>query len=169
VQSLQWFLAESTWDAAAVNARRVAGSAKDPATAPDGAGVLVIDETGDRRWGTRTAHVERQHLGSVGQVDSGMVTVSSLWADERVFWPLTVEPFTPQQHFPAGMRDPAYRTRPQIALALVEPAVSDGIPFRVVAADRFYGDNDGFRTGLHQMGGMCWRTSPRTRGGRRSG
>lgn len=152
VQSLQWFLSESTWDAAAVNARRVAVSFADPATAPDGDGVLVIDETGDRKWGKRTAHVGRQYLGSVGKVDSGVVTVSSLWADERVYWPLTVEPFTPQQHFPAGMRDPAYRTKPQIALALVEQAVSDGIPFRAVVADSFYGDNDGFRTGLHQMG-----------------
>jgi SRSO17 transposase len=84
VQSLQWFLSESTWDAAALNGRRVELLRRDPATAPDASGVLVIDETGDRKWGTKTAHIGRQYLGSIGKVDSGVVTVSSLWADARV-------------------------------------------------------------------------------------
>ena len=152
VQSLQWFLSESTWDAAAVNRRRVALLCIDPATAPDAAGVLVIDETGDRKWGTKTAHVGRQYLGSIGKVDSGVVTVSSLWADEQVYWPVAVEPFTPKQHFIGGATDPAYRTKPQIALTLVEQAVADGIPFRAVVADSFYGENDTFRSGLHRQG-----------------
>ena len=152
VQTLQWFLSESTWDAAAVNARRVAVLCTDPATAPDTNGVLVSDETGDRKWGKQTAHVGRQYLGSIGKVDSGVVTVSSLWADARVYWPLTVEPFTPKQHFPRGTSDPAYRTKPQIALELVQQAVSDGIPFRAVTADSFYGENETFRTGLQQLG-----------------
>jgi SRSO17 transposase len=152
VQALQWFLSESTWDAAAMTARRVAVLCADPATAPHGAGVLVIDETGDRKWGTKTAHVGRQYLGSIGKVDSGVVTVSSLWADERVYWPLTVEPFTPKQHFPRGMTDPAYRTKPQLTLQLVQEAVAAGIPFRAVVADSLYGDNDTFRSGLHDLG-----------------
>lgn len=128
VQSLQWFLSESTWDAAALNARRVALLRQDPATAPDGDGVLVIDETGDRKWGTKTAPVGRQYLGSIGKVDSGVVSVSSLWADERVYWPLTVEPFTPKPHFAKGMSDPGYRPKPQIALELVQQAVAATIP-----------------------------------------
>lgn len=151
VQSLQWFLSESTWDAHAVNTRRIEALCRDPVTAPDGDGVLVIDETGDRKWGTKTAHVGRQYLGSIGKVDSGVVTVSSLWADERVYWPLVVEPFTPKQHFPRGISDPAYRTKPQIALELVGRAVADGLPFRAVVADSFYGENDTFRTGLHHL------------------
>jgi hypothetical protein len=152
VQSLQWFLSESTWDAAALNGRRVELLRRDPATAPDASGVLVIDETGDRKWGTKTAHIGRQYLGSIGKVDSGVVTVSSLWADARVYWPLTVEPFTPKQHFPRGMSDPAYRTKPQIAVELVQQAVADGLPFRAVVADSFYGENETFRTGLVQLG-----------------
>lgn len=152
VQALQWFLSESTWDAAALDARRVEVLRADPATAPDAAGVLVIDETGDRKWGTKTAHVGRQYLGSLGKVDSGVVTVSALWADARVYWPVAVEPFTPKQHFPHGMSDPAYRTKPQIALELVTQAVADRIPFRAVVADSFYGENDTFRSGLAQLG-----------------
>lgn len=152
VQSLQWFLSESTWDAATVNVRRVSLLCRDPATAPDESGVLAIDESGDRKWGTKTAHIGRQYLGSIGKVDRGVVTVSSLWADERVYWPLAVEPFTPKQHFATGMSDPAYRTKPQIALQLVQQAVAGGLPFRAVVADSFYGENLTFREGLLQRG-----------------
>jgi hypothetical protein len=152
VQALQWFLSESTWDAAAVTRRRVDLLRADPATAPHAAGVLAIDETGDRKWGRKTAHVGRQYLGSIGKVDSGVVTVESLWADARVYYPLAVEPFTPKQHFAAGERDPAYRTKPRIAVELVTQAVRDGIPFRAVVADSFYGENDTFRSGLAGLG-----------------
>ena len=69
VQALQWVLFESTWDAQAVTARRVELLRTDPTTAPDAVGVLVIDETGDRNWGSKTAHVGRQSLGSSGKVD----------------------------------------------------------------------------------------------------
>jgi SRSO17 transposase len=114
--------------------------------------VLVIDETGDRKWGTQTAHVGRQYLGRIGTVASGVVTVSSLWADERVSEPLVVAPFTPKQHFPRGMSGPGYRTKPQIALALVQQAVADGLPFRAVVADCCSGENALFRTGLIGFG-----------------
>src|SRR3712207_671365 len=108
VQALQWFLSESPWDAQAVNQRRLDLLRADLATAPTRAGALVIDETGDRKWGSKTAHVGRQYLGSIGKVDNGVVSVTSLWADAQVYYPLAVEPFTPKQHFPRGMADPAY-------------------------------------------------------------
>jgi SRSO17 transposase len=56
-QGLQWFLSESTWDPQEVNRRRVELMFDDPKTAPDEGGALVIDETGDRKDGTKTAHV----------------------------------------------------------------------------------------------------------------
>src|SRR5215216_5696967 len=49
VQRLQFFLSEAPWDAAAVNARRLELLLSDAATAPHDAGVLVIDDTGDRK------------------------------------------------------------------------------------------------------------------------
>ena len=69
-----------------------------------------------------------------------------------MYWPLAVEPFTPKQHFAKGMSDPAYQTKPQLAVALVQQAVADGLPFRAVVADSFYGENETFRTGLVQLG-----------------
>jgi hypothetical protein len=55
VQRLQWFLSESTWDHQAVNQRRIELLCADPVTAPHEQGVLVIDDTGDRKDGTHTA------------------------------------------------------------------------------------------------------------------
>ena len=48
VQRLQFFVSESVWDPEAVNARRLELLLADPATAPHHAGVLVIDDSGDR-------------------------------------------------------------------------------------------------------------------------
>ena len=55
-QRLQ-FLSESRWDPDRVNDRRLELLRADPATAPHGGGVLVIDDSGDRKDGTATAHV----------------------------------------------------------------------------------------------------------------
>jgi len=151
-QRLQWFLSESTWDADAVNACRLATLSALPATAPDAHGALVIDETGDRKDGTHTAHVGRQYLGSIGKIDNGVVSVGALWADEQIYYPVDVEPYTPAHWFARGKSDPAFRTKPQIALALVEQAVDAGLPFRAVVADCFYGEHDAFRLGLHTRG-----------------
>jgi SRSO17 transposase len=83
-QGLQWFLSESSWNPENVNRRRVGLMLEDPRTAPHESGALVIDETGDRKDGTKTAHVGKQYLGGIGKVDNGVVSVSSLWADERL-------------------------------------------------------------------------------------
>ncbi len=147
-QSLQWFLSESRWDYEEINRRRVELLLEDPTTAPNERGALVIDETGDRKEGKKTAHVGRQYLSSLGKIDNGVVSVGSLWADERVYYPLEVEPYTPAHHFEGGKEDPLFRTKPQIALQLVEAAVEGGIPFRAVVADILYGEHRGFRKGL---------------------
>ncbi|MET7718778.1 transposase [Streptomyces sp. NPDC005407] len=49
VQRLQFFLSESPWSQETVNARRLELLLADPATAPHPGGVLVVDDSGDRR------------------------------------------------------------------------------------------------------------------------
>ena len=110
--------------------------------------MLVIDETGDRKDGKKTAHVGKQYLGGIGKIDNGVVSVSSLWADERIYYPLEVEPYTPAHHFEEGKADLAFRTKPKIALELVERAVEMEIPFRAVVADILYGEHRKFKEGL---------------------
>src|SRR5918993_2653261 len=133
-QSLQWFLSESGWDHEAVNERRLELLLEDPKSAPEEDGVLVIDEHGDRKWGKHTAHVGRQWLANIGKTENGVVSVTSLWADEELYWPLDLEPYTPAHHFEGGKQDPAFRTKLKIASQLVELAVERNMPFRAVVA-----------------------------------
>jgi DDE superfamily endonuclease len=151
-QSLQWFLSESGWDPREVNERRLELSFEELTIAPTENGVLVIDEHGDRKWGKRTAHVGRQWLANIGKTDSGVVSVTSLWADEGVYWPMDFEPYTPSHHFEGGKNDPGFRTKLKIASELVEMAVGRGSPFRAVVADSFYGEDEGFKRRLSELG-----------------
>src|SRR3954468_9041832 len=132
VQRLQFFLSESPWDAEAINRRRLELVVADPATAPHAGGVLVIDDSGDRKAGTKTAHVARQYLGSIGKVDGGIVAVTSLWADERIYYPLHASPSPPAERLPKGGADPDFRTKPQLAVELVDAARKAGVSFRAV-------------------------------------
>jgi SRSO17 transposase len=152
VQRLQFFLSESPWDAEAINRRRLELVVTDPSTAPHEDGVLVMDDSGDRKAGTRTAHVAKQYLGSIGKIDGGIVAVTSLWADERVYYPLHVRPYTPAARLPKGKADPSFRTKPQLAVELVDAALDAGFSFRAVVADCFYGENATFEGALADAG-----------------
>ena len=147
-QGLQWFLSESSWNPKELNRRRMELMLKDPKMAPNGSGVLVIDETGDRKDGNSTAHVGKQYLGGIGKIDNGVVSVSSLYAEERIYYPMEVEPYTPAHHFEGGKSDPAFRTKPQIALELVERALEMKIPFRAMVGDILYGEHRKLKEGL---------------------
>jgi SRSO17 transposase len=90
-QSMQWFLSESRWDPEEINERRLKllFEQEEPnTTANDDEGIVVIDEHGDRKWGKRTAHVGRQWLANIGKTENGVVSVTSLWADERIYYPV---------------------------------------------------------------------------------
>ena len=154
-QSLQWFLSESRWDPEELNERRLElllSLEEPPNTAASDEGVLVIDEHGDRKWGKHTAHVGRQWLANIGKTESGVVSVSSLWANERIYFPVDVEPYTPAHHFEGAKNDPAFRTKLKIASQLVEKASQRSIPFRAVVADSFYGEDEGFKRSLSELG-----------------
>src|ERR1700761_3949255 len=170
VQRLQFFLSESRWDPGAVNARRLELLRADPATAPHGGGVLVIDDSGDRKDGTATAHVGRQYLGRYGKTGNGGVTVTTPWAGERLYYPVHAVPYTPAKHFAKGKSDPGFRTKLAIGADLAVQAREAGFAFRAVVADSAYGDQDGFRGELAEAGlpfVMALRPHRQRRRGRR--
>src|ERR1700736_1963534 len=152
VQRPQFFLSESRWDAEKVNARRLELLLADPATVPHDAGVLVIDDSGDRKDGAKTAHVGHQWLGRYGKTDSGGGAVTTVWADERLYYPVHAVPYTPARHFAKGKSDPAFRTKLAIGADLAIRARDAGFEFRAVCADSAYGDQDGFRGELTEAG-----------------
>jgi SRSO17 transposase len=147
-QRLQWFLAASGWDAEALTARRLERLVADPATRPHDGGVLVIDETGDRKDGTKTAHVAHQYLGSAGKIAHGIVSGTSLWADEDVYYPPHAAPHTPAKRLAKGKDEAASRTKPQLAVELVDAAIAAGCTFRAAVADCLYGEHPGVQTAL---------------------
>jgi hypothetical protein len=51
--------------------------------------VLVIDDSGDRKDGVKTAHAGHQYLGRYGKTDNGVVTVTTVWADEATWYLVT--------------------------------------------------------------------------------
>jgi hypothetical protein len=93
-----------------------------------------------------------QYLGGIGKTENGVVWVSSVYADERLYYPLEVEPYTPAHHFEGGKEDPEFRTKPQIALRLVERAIEMDLPFRAVVGDILYGEHLEFRRALQSRG-----------------
>ncbi|MFD7281661.1 IS701 family transposase [Streptomyces sp. NPDC059862] len=149
VQRLQFFLSESPWEHERINARRLQRLLGDPRTAPHPGGVRVIDDSGDRKDGRATANVGRQWLGRYGKTDNAVVTVTTLWADENVYYPLDAVPYTPAHHFEKGRADPGFRTKWRIAAQLARQARARDVPFRAAVADGAYGDVDDFRCELH--------------------
>jgi SRSO17 transposase len=97
--------------------------------------------------------VGRQWLANLGKTDSGVVSVTSLLADEKLYWPIAFEPYTPAHHFEGGKADPAFRTKLKIAKELVQRAVEIGVSsFRAVVADSFYGEDEDFKESLEELG-----------------
>jgi hypothetical protein len=150
VQRLQFFLSESSWDAAVVNTRRLEALWALDALRPHSQGVLIVDDTGDRKAGSHTAHVARQYLGSIGKIDNGIVAVTTVWADEHVYYPLHCAPYTPASRLPKGTADPGFQTKPQLAVRLIAQARAAAVPFRAIVADCFYGDHLGFVEAVEQ-------------------
>src|SRR5215472_1612376 len=150
-QELQWLLSESTWQERQVQERRLRLLQEEPSTAPNEHGVLVIDEHGVSLRGQKTAHIAKQYLANLGKLDTGVVSVTSLWADERIYYPLDFEPYTPADYFAQGKQDPQFRTKLKIAVELVGRAVQAKLPFRAVVADAFYGEDRGFKQGLRDL------------------
>jgi SRSO17 transposase len=80
------------------------------------------------------------------------VSVSSLWADEGLYWSIAFDTYTPAHHFAEGKADPQFRTKLKIASELVDQALTDGITFRGVVADSFYSEDAGCKRSLRELG-----------------
>ena len=82
-----------------------------------------------------------------------MVTVTTVWADERVYYPVHAVPYTPARHFAKGKNDPGVPDQAgHLARTWRIKAREAGFAFRAVVADSAYGDQDGFRSELAEAG-----------------
>ena len=140
-QRLHHFLHDAPWDAEALNRRRLAQWQAHPYLGPHAGGVLIVDETGDPKRGSRIVLAAQQYLGKRGQVANGVVAVTSHWTDGSRHLPLGVKPYRPASRLPTGRKNPAFHTKPELAWELIEEARAAGIPFRLVVADSVYGES----------------------------
>lgn len=133
-QNLHHFLSDSPWRAAALRQRRLETILK----ILDGRSlVLLIDETGDCKKGHSTDYVKRQYIGNVGKKENGIVAVSAYGLFQGMVLPLTFEVHKPRERLQAGDE---YRSKPQIAAAMIRELQTLGFRFELVLADSLYGE-----------------------------
>lgn len=140
-QALHHFLHDAPWEAQALNRRRLQQWQAHPVLGPHAGGVLIVDETGDPKRGSRIVLAAQQYLGKLGHVANGVVAVTSHWTDGSRHVPLGVRPYRPASRLPQGRTDPAFHTKPQLAWELIQEARAAEIPFRLVVADSVYGES----------------------------
>jgi SRSO17 transposase len=126
---------------------RVAAQIGDPG------GVLVADETGFIKKGTRSAGVQRQYTGTSGKVDNCQVGVFLAYHTPHGRALIDRELYLPKSW--TGDRDRCrkasigdeveFATKPKQAQDMLQRAADAGVPFAWFTADEAYGQNPGLR------------------------
>lgn len=157
VRTLQKFIAQSAWDDGEVLGEMRRHMVE---VLGDDDGVLIVDETGFPKKGTKSVGVQRQYAGILGRVDNCQIGVflsycssqgHSLY-DRRLFLPESWAK-DPQRCEEAGVPEGVvFRTKPELALSMVEVAVAAGTPFTWVTGDSVYGDSPTFVQGVRALG-----------------
>lgn len=185
VRAMQLFLTHRVWDDARVRQRLcqriVARHAPPPGTARaagDPGSLGLIDETSAVKKGDKTPGVQRQHLGCVGKIDNGIVTVHlgyeyqgfKALLDSDLYLPKSWAQDRPRCREADIPDDLPFRTKPQIALAQVQRALAQGVRFDWLTFDETYGRDLPFLRELDTLGQLyvaevpvnfrCWPTRP---------
>lgn len=100
--------------------------------------ILLIDETGDCKKGSSTDYVKRQYIGNVGKKENGIVVVTAYGLFKGMIVPLCFEVYKPKERLKTTDE---YRTKPQIAAAMIRQLTAMGFRFELVLADSLYGES----------------------------
>lgn len=141
---LHHFLTEATWDRQKVNERRLQVMQQCSQTKVRRGFTLIIDDSGHRKSGKKTAGIGRQYIGEIGKTDNGVVMVTTHLHDGVKSLPLDVELYQHASSLPEGKQDPEFIKKPDIALRLVDKCLSRGEKPGVVLVDAGYGNNTNF-------------------------
>lgn len=158
-QKLQYFLSEADWDDREVRltAARYALEALSQ-VAP--VRTWIIDDTGFLKKGKHSVGVQRQYTGTAGKTANCQIGVSLSVATDHAHLPIDFELFLPEVWVEdpercksAGVPDGTeFKTKHEIALAMMERAAREGVPGDIVLADSFYGHSQPFRDAVSLMG-----------------
>lgn len=152
VQGLQQFVGQSPWSTEELFRvlNQVAGRELAPAS------YWVIDETSFPKQGVHSVAVARQYCGTLGKLANCQVAVSLHWSNSQMSWPTGWRLYLPENwvenpalrkegRIPNSVR---YRTKPQLAMELVEEAQKQSLPSGTVLADQLYGNGFAWRAQL---------------------
>jgi SRSO17 transposase len=154
---VQHLLARADWDADAVRDDLRAYVAEHLGH-PDG--VLIVDESGFLKKGTKSAGVQRQYSGAAGRIENCQVGVFLGYATRHGRALLDRELYLPKEWAADGARRKEARvpravrfaTKLVLARRMIERAVGADVPARWVTADAVYGSDYGFRSALEGLG-----------------
>jgi SRSO17 transposase len=116
-QAIHHFLANAPWDHTELNEVRVKLLNTRPQTRSRPEGVLILDDSGSPRRGSKIANTKRQYIGQVGKTANGYVLVSTHYADAAKHWPVDLAPYRPKEWVVAPEK---VRTKYEIGLELVQ-------------------------------------------------
>jgi SRSO17 transposase len=154
---VQHLLGRADWDADRV---------RDDLTAyahghlADAQGVLIVDETGFLKKGTRSAGVHRQYSGTAGRIENCQIGVFPAFAGRKGHVLLDRELYLPKEWAgDAGRREAAhippevgFATKPQLAERMLKRAWKAGVKAAWVTGDAAYGNDVHFRRTLESNG-----------------
>src|SRR3954453_22267972 len=155
--AMQWLLNHADWDADLVR-DDLRGYVVEQLG--DERAVLVVDETGFLKKGTKSAGVARQYSGTAGRIENCQVGVFLAYATSAGRTFLDRELYLPKAWLEdrgrcaeAGIgADAEFRTKPELALAMLTRALDAGVPDGWVTADEIYGQNAALRLALEERG-----------------
>ncbi|MEV6876673.1 IS701 family transposase [Amycolatopsis sp. NPDC051128] len=110
-------------------------------------GVLIADDTGFLKKGTRSAGVQRQYPGTAGRIENCQIGTFLAYAGGRGHALIDRELYLPEPWIAdrercrrAGIPDEAgFETKPRQAMAMLARAFAAGVPFAWITADEAYG------------------------------
>ncbi len=121
---------------------------------------LIVDDSGHRKSGNFTAGVGRQYIGEIGKTDNPIVVVTTHLHDGKKSLPLDLELYQHANSLREGKKDPEFKKKPELALALIERSLMRGYRPSIVLIDAGYGNNTTFlqeleKRKLKYLGGLA--------------
>ena len=154
---VQDFLARMRWDAEAVR-DDLRAYVVEHLGHPDA--VLVLDETGFMKKGTRSCGVQRQYSGTAGRIENCQVGVFLGYASrhghalvDRVLYLPEGWANDPARRAEAGVPEAvAFATKPKLGRRMLERAFEAGVPCAWVTGDSVYGADAALRRAIERRG-----------------
>lgn len=158
-QRLLHFALEAKWSDEAVR-REAANYVVAAMQEREAIDTWIVDDTGFLKQGSHSVGVQRQYTGSAGKITNCQIGVSLSIATPTEHAPVDFELYLPaswandperrkEARIPEQVQ---FKTKPELALAMIRRAVDAGIPPGVVLADSAYGSSRDFRQGVRSLG-----------------